>query len=247
MPTLTQATSLSLEQLGARRVPTQPSIFRTTAPPAPLFGNNTQNSRCPVPPFSISPDSLSTYDASGLTPQARIIATLPLFQEATTGSSSTTTTTVVSGGGSTSTIVSSGASTSNTTTIQTTPTNIGFVTPAISGSVPYLASVAMSPLFLLYKVAVSSPARVELYATSASQTMDQGRPSSTYVSLGAENGIIGDFSLALSTESPWICSPVAVGYNGDNPVSSTIYITVTNLNATTVPITVTLFYLPLGD
>jgi hypothetical protein len=105
----------------------------------------------------------------------------------------------------------------------------------------------MSPLFILYKVTVSSPARVELYSTYSFQTLDQGRAASTPVSIGSENGIIGDFNLALATESPWICSPAPTGFNGDDPISSTIYVTVTNLTASSSPITVSLFYLPMGE
>jgi hypothetical protein len=127
------------------------------------------------------------------------------------------------------------------------PTNTGITTPAISRGVPFLASIQMSPLFLLYKVTVSSPARVELYCTASSQASDRGRRSTTPVSLGTENGIIGDFSLALSSEAVWLCSPAPTGFNGDDPISSTIYLTITNLQASTKPITVSLFYLPLGD
>jgi hypothetical protein len=109
-----------------------------------------------------------------------------------------------------------------------------------------LTSLQMSPLFILYKVTVSSPARVELYSTSGAQTLDRGRPATTPVSSGTENEVIGDFNLALSTESPWLCSPAPTGFNGDDPISSTIYLTVTNLNPSTSPITVSLSYLPLG-
>jgi len=105
----------------------------------------------------------------------------------------------------------------------------------------------MAPLFILYKVAVSSPARVELYSTSSFQTLDQGRSASTPVSLGSENGIIGDFNLVLSSESPWICSPAPTGFNGDDPISSTVYITVTNLTASSSTVTVSLSYLPMGE
>jgi hypothetical protein len=239
MPSLAQATSKTIEQLGLKRggnapTPSQ-SILET------LQDEGIQYTRCPVPPISISPDSLSSYGQKGLVPQARFMASLPLFQDSGESSTSVVKTTTVGGGS------SSGAGSGTTTSLTLAPTNTGIKTDSISQGVPFLTSIQMAPLFLLYKVTVSSPARVELYSTSSAQNSDKGRLVSTPVSLGTENEIIGDFNLALSTESPWLCSPAPTGFNGDDPISSTIYLTVTNLNPSTVPIIVSLFYLPLGE
>jgi hypothetical protein len=248
MPSLAQATSKTVEELGLKRVATASPLVKS--PMESTSDGGDQYTRCPVPPISISPDSLSSYEQKGAVPQARFMASLPLFQDTGSGAVNVTTTVVASGGSrSSSSSGSSGSSgsSSGTTASNSLPTNIGIVTPKINGNSPYTASVQMSPLFLLYKVAVSSPARVELYSTSSFQTLDVGRSASTPVTLGSENGIIGDFNLALSTESPWLCSPAPTGYNGDSPISSTIYVTITNLNSSTASITVTLYYLPLGE
>lgn len=240
MSTLSEATSKSVEQLGLKRVESSQVTQQTVTDSSSNLG--TGYTRCPVPPVSISPDSLATYNQNGQTPQARFLASLPLFSETSSGNS---TTTVVQGsGGSSGTGSSSSPSTSTSNIL---PTNIGFTTSVISQNVPFLTTVQMSPLFILYKVSVSSPARVELYSTSSFQTLDRGRAATTPVTVGSENGIIGDFNLATSQESPWICSPAPTGFNGDDPISSSIYVTVNNLAATSTTITVSLFYLPLGE
>jgi len=244
MPSLAQATSKTVEDLGLRRVtPSAPSSVQIA--PNLLNEQGGDFSRCPVPPISISPDSLSSYDQRGLVPQARFMASLPLFQDTSSSSVSVTKTITVGGGSSSSGESSSSSGSSGSSSFP--PTNTGVTTPAISQGIPFLTSIQMSPLFILYKVAVSSPARVELYSTAGAQTLDRGRLITTPVSSGSENEIIGDFNLALSTESPWLCSPAPTGYSGDDPISSTIYLTVTNINPSTTPITVSLFYLPLGE
>ena len=244
MPTLAQATSKTVEELGLKRVSPSASSF-TQAISDTSQSSGTQTTRCPVPPISISPDSLSSYDQKGLVPQARFMASLPLFQDSE--SSGTSTSTVVTVGGGSSGTSSSGPSSGGSTTTGTLPTNTGITTPAISQGIPFLTSLQMAPLFILCKVVVSSPARVELYCTSSAQASDKGRLATTPVSSGTENEVIGDFNLALNSESPWLCSPAPTGFNGDDPISSMIYLTVTNLNSSTTTITVSLFYLPLGE
>ena len=242
MPTLAESTSKSVEQLGLRRVD---AISGQNYPSPDVFPDpGVEYTRCPVPPVSISPDSLSTYSQKGLIPQARFLASLPLFQETGAGEGGSTAKTISAGSGGS---FGAGSTSPTPTASGALPTNTGLTTPSINQNVPFFTTVQMSPLFILYKVTVNSPARVELYSTSSFQTLDQGRAATTPVSIGSENGIIGDFNLAATTESPWTCSPAPTGFNGDDPISSSIYVTVTNLTASSIPITVSLFYLPLGE
>ena len=237
MPKLAEATAKSIEELGYTRVEQEQSINRT-APPT-VMDNSVAYSRCPVPPFSISPDSLTTYNQNGLAPQARIIAALPTFQDQTSSTSTKVTEVVSSGGG-------SGSSSSTVVSSTPVPAQAGFTTAAISPGNPLLVQIQLAPLFILYQVTVSSPARVELYSTAAAQLQDQGRSPLNPVPLGSENGVIVDLNLAGANESPWLCSPAPTGFNGDSPISSTIYTTITNVGTSTVPITISLSYLPLG-
>ena len=267
MASLKEATSRTVEDLGMHRVEPIPAPH---AGPPPVIITPPRFTRCPVPPLSISPDTLDDSKFSNKSPQHRFLALPPLFENTKTGGNSNTTTSSTTVNGVTTVVTTTTASNGKTsTTTASSPavsfaqsnsltasssalsllnnrvTNTAIVTPPISQGNPYTTSIQMSTVFALYKVVVGSPARVELYSTDAFQNADLGRASTTPVTLGSENGIIADFSLALPSESIWICSPAPLGFNGDDPISSVIYITVTNLNTSTAPITVNLFYLPL--
>lgn len=199
-----------------------------------------QWTRSPVPPISISPDSVNLFQNSGLVPQYRVMSTLPLFTETdATGNITVNNTTGGSGGSS---------SSSSSATVVTTPVtalSTAFVTPVINQNVPYQSSFQIARSFVLLSVTVSSPARVEFYSTANARSSDASRPADQPIILGAPNGLIADLNLVQPAEAVWTMSPSAVGANGDSPTSATVYVTVTNQNPSSQPITVSIIYFPL--
>lgn len=99
--------------------------------------------------------------------------------------------------------------------------------------------------FAVFRVSVSAPARVQLYSSAAAQAADAGRPTTTAPTYGLATGLIMDLNLLQSSEFAWMLSPVALGANVEQPRSPSAYLTVTNPVASSTPITVTLFYLPM--
>jgi hypothetical protein len=103
----------------------------------------------------------------------------------------------------------------------------------------------MAKSFILLNVTTSNiQARVELYGTSTAQIADSGRSYLTFPSASAADNIISDVTLAASNQYSQ-ATVNTTGFNGDSPQSSTIYVTVTNLDAVSAPITVTFTYVPM--
>lgn len=123
--------------------------------------------------------------------------------------------------------------------------NASVTTPPISFGVAYSTVVTLAESFALLRLSVSSPARVQLYSTQNSLAMDSGRDLLTPVLNGPSNGVIADFDLELAAEQNFLCSPAVLGFNGDTQQSTAIYIAVTNMKPSTVPITVSFFFIPL--
>lgn len=185
--------------------------------------------RCPLPPVAVTPDSLRQYYRGSLIPQNRLMT--PSNLSSTSGSGGSTT--AVSG------------STTNNTTITT-------VVKALSASVPtpvlnpgdmFFATATMAKTFELLQIAVSSPARVQIYATQSEQTSDAGRPDTSPPSIGTTQNLIADVSLDTSPLS-WNMTWIPVGANGDFPRTTNIYVTITNIASLSIPITATLLYVP---
>lgn len=217
----------------------QPNKPDVSSQPSPL-----QWTRSPVPPISISPDSINMFENSGLVPQYRVISSLPLFADTTsTGSTTINNTTIASSSGSS----TGGGGTSGGGTTSSVAASTAFVTPVISQGQPYQTSFQVARSFVLLSVSVSSQARVEFYSTSNARTSDVGRTVDQPIVLGSPNGLIADLNLIQPTEFSWSMSPAAVGYNGDSPTSATVYATVTNQNTSSQPVTVSITYLPLED
>lgn len=211
--------------------PNKPDIASQSSP--------LQWTRSPVPPISISPDSVSMFVNSGIVPQGRIISSLPLFTDTTSETASSSVTNNITTGSSSSSS-GSGSSTSTATALST-----AFVTPVISQGTPYQSSFQIAKSFVLLSVSVSSPARVEFYSTANARQSDGARGTAQPINLGAPNGLIADLNLIQSAEANWTMSPAAVGANGDSPKSATIYITVTNQSTSSQPITISILYFPL--
>lgn len=214
MATLLEATSRTIDPDKYEAV-TGP-ILRS--PPLDVSESAPSFIRCPLPPVSVTPDSLRQFRVPGV-PQTRTM-TPP---STSSGGSGSGTTTIISGTGGT----SSGTSGGSVTPAQTIK-NASVTTPVLSMNQSIQVSVAMATVFTLLQVTVNVPARVRMYSTKASQVADLGRLATAPIVPGSENGIIADFLLTAPSELDFLCSPAPLGFNNDATRVSTIYVTVTN-------------------
>lgn len=176
-----------------------------------------------------SSDTLRGYHIGAIIPQWRI--PVPAQASAQGASTSTASTTVISSSSSTTT---NNPAKSQTASVMTTVLNPGD---------HFTGVLTMAKAFVVLQATVSSAARVRLYATNLSQTLDLSRPITQGPGYGTEQGIIGD--MVLDT-TPVVWQAVnMVGANGDNPQSTTVYVTVDNLAAATEAISVSIVYVPI--
>lgn len=230
MATLAEATSKSVEDLGYTRItPSEQAPQRPNIPET----SSTMFMRTPLPPTTSTPDSIKQFQVPGI-PQTRIIPPVPPTNTNTGASSGGTT--VVEGSGSSG--GSSGGGSAPVPTLQ----NASVTTPTLSQNQSSQISVPLATVFALVGVSTNGPARIRLYSTKSAQTSDLGRAATTPVVIGTENGIIADFLLLGNTELTWTCSPIVMGFNGDNPTVSTCYVTITNPNPTSSTFTVSFTY-----
>jgi hypothetical protein len=96
--------------------------------------------------------------------------------------------------------------------------------------------------YVLYKVATTCPAWVRIYTDSASRTADSTRTIGTDPVPG--NGIIAEVitSAGYLTQS---ITPGTIGFNSDSPVSTNVYLSVTNQDTLTQAIGVSVTLLQL--
>lgn len=212
------------------------------APPIPTTGRQNdpgQYIRCPIPPIGLGPtDNLRQFYNNGLVPQfrAQMLSTAlpgPRSTGSVTETVNVTAPGASSGGG------SGGGSTTNgifTTSI---------TSPSLSPNQNYSGTILLARTYIVLNVAVSTAARIRLYINKTLQTNDLMRNTSTPVTLGLMNGIVGDWLLQSSSEFNWSCSPAPVGFNADSPSDSAAYITISNPASSSNIIQVTLTYATL--
>ncbi len=189
--------------------------------------------RCPLPQVWDAPsDSLRQYWHGNVVPQVRILTPYPVSPN---------------GGGTTINHVtsigptSSGGGSSATATLAIT--NISTKTPVINPGASFTGSFTLSKVFQLLSLSSSNPSRIRLYGTATEQAADSFRGLDISPPAGTAQNIICD--VALDT-APFLWSfQDRVGSNRDNPATSTIYITVTNLEAISDSFTLTFEYVPV--
>ena len=199
-------------------------------PSADLQPGRSSTMRCPLPILGqATADALRSFYLKGNVPQVRFLTPEGVN---TTGGTTTTS--------STSTTSSSGTSGSGTAIVALTSS---ITTPALSQNQQFTGVMAFSRSFQLLSVALTSIARVRIYGTASAQSGDLGRGLDVPPAAGTAQNIICD--VVLDT-LPLVWSfQDRVGANADNPQTTNIYVTVTNINSTTTPITVTFQYVPL--
>jgi hypothetical protein len=235
MPTLEEATKPLRPDL-FERVPVSPATLYTPPPfvnPDSIYSvRSNVNLRSPAPPINVSPDNLRQYYRGGQVPQARILSPPTLANQAATTSTVKTTT------------VSTGSTSTTTSGVSPAGQTVGITTPALNVGQIYTTVVQIAKSFIIQKIGVNAPSRVELYETAAQQAADMPRSMAIPVPIGTKHGIICDMQLAQPSELSWICSPVFDGSNADSPQSTSVYITVTNIGAFATAIAITFSFVP---
>ena len=181
-----------------------------------------------IPGIFPSTNNIIDFHIGGKVPQYRA----PLPAPVSTQGTSTTTSSVVSSS-------SSSTSTNNPPTAQTASTT----TPVLAPGAQFAGTILMAKSFYAYKLAVNVACRVELYGSSTAQSADLTRSLGTPPGLGTIQGIISDVQIT-SAPAIWFYQDTE-GSNQDTPQSNVIYLTVTNLGASSQAITVTITYIPL--
>ena len=206
----------STQQLEQPLLPTRSPLLRFSAPY--LAGT--------LP----SSDTLTGFHLGGQIPQWRIPVPPPIL----TGNVATSTAT---------TTVIAGSSTSTTTNLPAKSATTSVTTPTLSPAGQFTGVLTMAKAFIVLSVSVNAAARVRLYSTASAQTTDLSRPITQGAGFGTEQGIIGD--MVLDT-APVVWQAIdMVGTNGNSPQTTTAYITVDNLGASSSAINVGIVFVPL--
>lgn len=189
--------------------------------------------RCPLPPISVTPDSLRQYYVGGQVPQFRVL----------------TPTNNNNGGGSTTTITnnitSTAASSSSTTSTSIAAKTISLNTAVLNPGDVYFGSLSVSRSFQLLSISTSSPCRIEIYGSAIAQNLDAGRNLDEAPIPGTQQDLITD--VVLDTNPYQWSWQNRIGHNSDNPQNAVAYITVTNIDVISEAITITLIYAPLEN
>lgn len=188
------------------------------------------NMRCPVPPTNFTPDTSKQFYRGATVPQFRTFAPSPLSGNNNSQGSTTTNN------------ITESSTTTNTVALSAKTAAVS--SPVLNPGQSFFATATMSRTFSLIMVSANAAARVRLYATKAAQMSDVLRTDATALNFETTQGVIADVSLDTSPYT-WLMSAVPSGANGDYPRTASIYVTLTNIAASSNPITASLLYLPL--
>ena len=120
-------------------------------------------------------------------------------------------------------------------------TDVSQTTGSIANDAAANISFAGFKSYTLYKVQTSAAAWVTLYTNAATRTADAGRQITSDPASGS--GVIAE--VITSGAQTKLITPATIGFNDDNPVSTTIYAKAVNKSGSTQNITVTLTILQL--
>lgn len=122
-----------------------------------------------------------------------------------------------------------------------TRTTAAHTTASLSDAGIETFSLTMAKSFSLMSIETSAASWVRLYVNSASRTADASRPQGQDPDPGS--GVIAE--IITTGSETIIISPATIGFNLENPVTTSIPCTITNLSGSTQAITVTTTYLKL--
>jgi hypothetical protein len=203
---------------------------------SPLFTTSVATpTTTPTLSFTLSTQSAATFFAGPLTGGAAAPTFRAIAATDFNGGSGASGTTFLTGN---MTWGSPGAGTglANRTTVTSTYTSLA------AGATDSSQAPTMFKSFELESISITSnkKCRIRLYSTAAARTADLNRPYSTPLLLGSQHGCIADFYFdQVNAVTPWMCSPIVIGFNNDSSVSANIYASVTNIDTSTQTIVIT--------
>lgn len=230
MPTINEATGVDMSGY----TPASSSGLPASSPSNEMQPGFNTMIRCPLPPiFQATPDSLRQFYIDGKVPQNRILSPATI---------------VTNNGGSGTTVenatIFEGGTGSFTPSNPTVARNASVTTGVLGPNASFVTSLtAISRSFQLLNVTSTMAARVTLYGTAQAQTNDLSRGIDQPPAAGSTQGVITDVILDTAPYS-WNFQN-RIGCNGDIPQQPEVYITITNLSAAAVPLSVTLQFVSL--
>jgi hypothetical protein len=224
--------SLAADLTGYTPVQVEPTLAKYHPPMEPdLQPKFNPMLRCPLPPVSVTPDSLRQFYLGGVVPQMRVFT--PPNSLPGSGGTVIQNTTIQT--------TTSGSSSSSTSSIASKQASI--TTSVLNPNDVFSGSLLVSKSFQLLQVTASSTCRIQLYGTAMAQSIDLGRALDAAPAAGVFQNIISD--VALDTAPYQWPYQNRIGANGDSPQTSLVYISITNLDIVSDVITVTISYVPL--
>jgi len=234
MPSLVDSlrTPQQLEEMGYQPSGASNKPYSAATPSTDLQPGLNVFLRCPLPPvWTATPDTIRQFYQGNQVPQIRLFNPDPVAK----GGGSVTNITNVSGSNST----SSGGSTTASLSI----TSMSVQTTSLTPGSQFVGSFDLSKAFELLSLSATSPCRVRMYGSLVAQSADLSRALDTSPPAGTGQNIICD--VVLDTAPLLWNFQNREGANADNPVTSKVYLTVTNLDAISDIVTLSFSYIPI--
>lgn len=180
-----------------------------------------------LPPFNTDPDSVRLADSPS--PKIRIWPRPQQQQVSNTTATSTAT---------------SATSSASAATVTLSPKTATLTTGVLPAGTSFITTVQMAESFQLLAISANVECEVRMYGTQQSQIADSSRAPDAPVAPEITQNMIT--SVALDT-LPFVWGwQNRMGANQNTPQTSTIYVTVFNINPSTgAAVTVSIEYLPL--
>jgi hypothetical protein len=121
-------------------------------------------------------------------------------------------------------------------------TTAGYTTPSLAAGGIQQDTIVLSGSYVIYRLTVTGPCRIRLYASLAQQAADVNRDSAT--APAGDHGVLLD--LTLGQAGTRTLTPALTGASLDTPPSVNIPITVSNTAAGPAAVTVTADYMATG-
>ena len=126
-------------------------------------------------------------------------------------------------------------------TLNNSRASVSTTTQSLANNANANATITTAIGYVIYSIQVSAGAWVTVYNSASAQSADSARTISTDPLPGS--GVIAE--LITTTPDTTHFSPAVFGYNIDNPISSNMYLRITNNSGSSNAITVTITYLSL--
>lgn len=227
--------------------PSTPNPQSSGLPPVETQYSPQRNSmiRCPLPTlWNDSTDALRQFYMGGIVPQTRIMAPV---QGVTNAGSSGGNAEVFQGGTGVAyngpTISAGGSSAAPSQPAPVAAAQVSLTTPLLVPGAVFNGSIQVAPSLQLVTLSTNAACRVQMYGSRIAQLQDGSRALDAPPPAGVSPNIITDVALDTAPYQWGFQNRIAA--NTESPQTGTLYVTITNLGASSTAMTVTLHYVPL--